>query len=163
MFMGTGMEVSGGRAAHVIGPGEGRVIVAAGARVNLKLTAAETGGACAVVEIGLPPHFAGQAPWVHRQTTALIYVVRGELACTVGQETRLLPAGGMLFVPPGTAYRCWNPTAAGVTYLAHLAPAGPERYWGELAERAALTPVWPSTDLSELHTLGQRYDLFPAK
>jgi mannose-6-phosphate isomerase-like protein (cupin superfamily) len=127
----------------------------------LKVTGEESGGACALVEVTIPPEYAGAGPHRHQVTTAVFYVLHGVIAFTIGQETVIARSGDVVRVPPHTAFRLWNPTLAAATYLTFLTPAGFEQYFVELAELMRDEPVWPPADMSQVWALAARYDLAP--
>jgi mannose-6-phosphate isomerase-like protein (cupin superfamily) len=89
----------------------------------VRVTGGESGGRFTVVEATVPPHFAGRGPAVHPHTTQLFYVIRGELAFTLGHETRIVRPGAVVLVLPGTEYGFWNPTPVPANYLAYTTPA----------------------------------------
>ncbi len=71
--------------ARVISAGDGSTISIAGVTVTMKVTGAETGGACTIFESSIPPHFVGYEPYGHGHATATYYVTSGMLAFTIGK------------------------------------------------------------------------------
>lgn len=134
----------------------------AGVSFALKVTAEESGGICSMVEVTVPPNFAGSAPHIHERTTEVFYLLNGVMAFTLGQETTIVRPGDVLRVPPGMVHRFWNPSAAPATYLAFLTPGGFEGYFVELAERFTNESSWPPADLSQMFAIGAKYDIVPA-
>jgi quercetin dioxygenase-like cupin family protein len=148
------------RTYRIHNPGEGRTVVIDGVSFTLKVTGDETGGAFAVVELTVPPHFSGPGLHVHQQTSEAIYVAQGALAFTLNDETIVAGHGSFLLVTPGTAHRFWNPTAAPATFVAYLSPAGPENYYLDLAALTA-SSSWPVDGQDKLAAVSQQYDLVP--
>ena len=155
------MLTSGNRSTSWVG-NERRQFQVAGVSFALKVTGVESSGACAVVEVTVPPNFAGPAPHLHERTTEVFYLLNGVMAFTLGQETTIARPGDVLRAPAGMAHRFWNPTAAPATYLAFLTPGGFEQYFVELAERFANEPSWPPGNVEQLLAIGAKYDMVPA-
>ena len=59
--------------ARVIGAGDGSTYAIARVTVTMKVTGAETGGACTIFESSIPPHFVGYEPYGHVNATATYY------------------------------------------------------------------------------------------
>jgi mannose-6-phosphate isomerase-like protein (cupin superfamily) len=142
---------------HIVTAGEGTVIKIAGMTITIKVSGAETGGACTIFEATIPPHFAEYGPYAHQQATAIYHVTAGTLAFTVAQETLMVRSGGFVMVPPGEQHKFWNPTATPATCLAYLCPAGFEQYVMALATLAEEEPFWPPVDRSKVAALNERY------
>ncbi len=145
--------------ARVIGTGDGSTISIAGVTVTMKVTGAETGGACTIFESNIHPHFVGYEPYGHVNATAIYYVTSGILAFTIGQETVMVRSGSFVMVPPGEIHKFWNPTATPATCLTYLCPAGFEHYLMALAALADGNVQWSQPDLRKVTTVGTTYDL----
>lgn len=144
---------------HIVNAGEGAVINIAGMTITIKVSGAETGGACTIFEAVIPPHFAEYGPYAHQQATAVYHMTAGMLAFTVGQETIMVRSGGFVMAPPGEPHKFWNPTATPATCLAYLCPAGFEQYVMALAALAEEEPVWPPADKRKVAALNERFAL----
>jgi mannose-6-phosphate isomerase-like protein (cupin superfamily) len=140
-------------------PFEGRVLKIGDMLVTIKVTGAETNGAFAVFEVTAPPHFPGVPAYLHPRATETFYVINGVLAFTLAEETVMVRSGGLITVPPGLLHKFWNPTAAPVTYLTYLSPAGLEQYLIELAAILANAPAASPTDLSQIRALAAKHEL----
>jgi quercetin dioxygenase-like cupin family protein len=141
---------------------EGARLTITGLQLTLRRTAEESGGACAVIEVTVPPHFAGWSPHLHRQTSEFLYLMSGTLAFTLDQETVIARPGSFVHVTPGVLHRYWNPTAAPATYLAFLTPGGAEQYFVALADLLGAEPTGVPADPSQMTALGLQYDHFMA-
>lgn len=66
----------------------------------------------------------GQAQKVHAHAgaTKFYYVLEGECAFTLGEETRPLGPGGMAWSPPGEAHGVANTSTARAVLLVAMAP-----------------------------------------
>jgi quercetin dioxygenase-like cupin family protein len=59
----------------------------------------------------------------HPHREEIIYVIYGRAEQWVGQEHRILRAGEMAHIPPGTIHATYNPHAEPLVFLAILSPA----------------------------------------
>ncbi len=72
---------------------------------------------------------ANMDPWhchpfhCHPHREEIIYVIYGRAEQWVGQEHRILRAGEMAHIPPGTIHATYNPHAEPLVFLAILSPA----------------------------------------
>jgi quercetin dioxygenase-like cupin family protein len=60
---------------------------------------------------------------VHPHREEIIYVLYGRAEQWVGTERRILRAGEMAHIPPGTVHATYNPYAEPLVFLAILSPA----------------------------------------
>ncbi|MEZ4737656.1 MAG: cupin domain-containing protein, partial [Caldilineaceae bacterium] len=70
----------------------------------IKMTAQESNGALALVELTLSPHFCHLAAHWHRSTTEVIYILNGLVAFTVGDKTFTGAAGRVVTIVPRTVH-----------------------------------------------------------
>lgn len=146
----------------VYAAGEGKIIEIGTVRLTFKATGEQTGGAYALIEVTIPPHFAGPLPHIHKQTTEAYFVLQGTLAFTLGEETIVVRQGGYVLVPPATVHTYWNPAATPATCLTLRTPAGFERYFEALAKLMENETSWPPADMSKVAALGMQFDQYPA-
>ena len=104
-----------------------------GMTITAKVTSADTRDAFAMIEYTAPSKFDVYAPHRHRHVMEVCYVVRGTLACTIGDATITASAGTSLLVPPGVLHIFWNPTPMPVTYLLCCCPDGTEQHVADLS------------------------------
>lgn len=74
-----------------------------GLRVEIHLTAADTGGACCLI-VDHPPVGWSLPAHRHARETEVIHVVAGEFAVTVDGERRITGPGDTITIPPGTEH-----------------------------------------------------------
>ncbi len=122
-----------GAGGIVLGPGQGKTITTLGSRMGYKATSEDTGGLYGLVEYTAGPEFTGPPPHVHPEMEEAFYVLSGEFAILVGEETVRVPAGGFVLVPRGTVHTFSNPSATPSTFLLIVSPGGFEKYFEELA------------------------------
>jgi quercetin dioxygenase-like cupin family protein len=150
-----------GQVNHVRNPQEGKRVVVGSMQVTIKATGAETGGRFALVEVTVPPYFAGIWPHLHQETSEAIYLTQGMLAVTLGEETMVVRQGSFILVPPKQTHRFWNPTATTATFLAYFTPAGVEEFFEVLSRMEPLEESHLPGALAEVWELGMRYDHYP--
>ncbi len=141
--------------------GEGETITALGTTITYRVSTEATGGAWALLEYIMPPHFAGPALHRHGHTTELFYIVDGTAAFTLGDETITATPGTSVHIPPGVVHTFFNPTAAPVTFLLWIAPGAFAGYFDELFALVRAEPAWPPADRRKLEALIARYDSLP--
>jgi quercetin dioxygenase-like cupin family protein len=162
----VGVEIDGAvkskeQAGYVHNPHEGKVYTIGSMLVTIKASSAETEGRYALIEVTIPPYFAGIWPHLHQQTAEAIYLTQGMLAVTLGEETMVVRQGSFVLVPPNQAHRVWNPAATQATFLAYFSPAGAEGFFEALAEMDLPEGIQPPAVTAEVWTLGKRFDYFP--
>ncbi len=131
-----------------------------GSLVELKATAAETGGAYAVTVHTIPPGLNPAPAHRHADKNEGFYVLDGSLTVQLGGDWREVAAGTFLYIPRGTVHGIWNRTAAPARLLAVFEPAGFEQFFVELgvpAESGAPPPPLGPPDLARLHSVAARY------
>lgn len=112
-------------------PGTGRMVALAGDVYTLKLSAADTGGRCAVLEFVVPPG-GGPAPHAHTREDEAFYVYEGEVTFTVGGQTSTLGPGGFTCPPRGVTHQFKNNGTVPAKMVVVLTPAGGEEMFFEV-------------------------------
>ena len=114
----------------VLGPGEGEAHTNhLGARILIRMSGRETGGAYAVVEAEQPVDSPAAPLHVHDREDEAIQVLEGQLIVEVDGHKYDAPAGSLVFIPRGTAQRFWNPGPGNARYQSVFTPAGQEDYF----------------------------------
>lgn len=144
-----------GPAATVLGPGEGEAMPIFGSTLTIKAGAAETGGAVGVVDYTAAPGFPGPPPHLHHETVDMFFVLEGELAMQLGDETLSVAPGGFVLVPPGTVHTFSNPADAPARFLGLVSPAGFEQYFRDLRDASTNGPPDPAV----IREISSRYDI----
>lgn len=134
-------------------PGEGEQIGGPTA-VTIKATGEETSGSFYLGEAVVASGFPGPPPHFHERLHDMFYVLDGTLTMRLGDETRELPAGSFVCVPPGVIHTFSNPGEVPVRFLNFNTPAGWENYMRDLG--AALAKGTPSQE--EIGQIASRYD-----
>ncbi|CAM3571717.1 cupin domain-containing protein [Tsukamurella ocularis] len=100
---------------------------ASGPRVALFADASATGGAASVQRVHLPAGADGASPHFHTRSTEVFYVLDGSLEMLVGDDLRVVEAGGLAVIPPNTVHAFAAGPAAPAAALIVLTP-GVERF-----------------------------------
>jgi quercetin dioxygenase-like cupin family protein len=117
------------------GRGAGEVLTyPRGGHIEVKVAAAETGGAFALLEFNVPPGGTGSPLHYHLETQETFYLLEGELTLTMGERTERVVAGSLAHIPPRVAHRFVNDGPGVARLLIVLAPGSFEAYFRDLAE-----------------------------
>jgi mannose-6-phosphate isomerase-like protein (cupin superfamily) len=122
--------------AFVSLPGEGRAIDGAAFSIRVRVPSEAVGGALGVIEMVAAPGAKGP-PVLHRHTDIDWHghVLEGTVAMELDGSVVTLPAGSMVLVPRGTAFRWWNDSATDpVRWVCTYTPGGFERYFTDMAD-----------------------------
>src|SRR4051812_5957358 len=122
----------------VILPGERDTLAVRGNSLAYRAEASDTNGAYGLVDYTAAPAFPGPPAHVHDAMVDTFFVLEGELALTVGDETIAAPAGTYVLVPPRVVHAFSNPADAPARFLSAHVPGGFEQYFREIA--AGRTP-----------------------
>src|SRR3954453_3793989 len=114
-----------------------------GTLVRVVLDGATTGGRFGLAELTLP---RGAAPPMHSHPQdETFYVLEGEVAMWVGDETRTCRTGATGFAPAGTPHG-WRVVSDTARMLILSTPSGIEEYFRALGEPAAYPWLQPPPD-----------------
>lgn len=89
--------------AYSLNPGEGRALWHLGALLTFKALGAETNGHFWALE-GLADHHMAVPLHSHSHEDEVWYVLDGEIAFTVGEQTQLAGPGTFLYIPRNTPH-----------------------------------------------------------
>jgi len=153
-----------GQTSQVWNPQEGKALTLGTLQLTLKATGTETGGHFSLVEVTVPPYFSDIWPHFHQESSKAIYLIRGMLAVTLGEETMVVRQGSVILVPPKQVHRFWNPAATPATFLIYFTPAGAEGFYEALARTGLLDDeaAQPAV-IAEIWALAMNFDHYPAK
>ena len=121
---------------RVVLPGEGRALrTPSGARVLVRLSSAETGGALTVLETSRELGDA-RGPRAHRHTNMeeTFFVVEGSYVFELEGQPFDAPAGTAIFLPRGIRHRFRSTGATPGRVLSFAVPGGIDSFFEEVAD-----------------------------
>lgn len=119
--------------------------------IFVKLTSAETGGLCTLIQDNLKPGF-DLALHLHRRHTEVFYILDGEIEFTVGDDMFTARAGAVIYIPPGIPHAAKSDESGRMLML--YTPGGFDEF---LAELSRLTPE-QSNDQALMAAINEKYD-----
>lgn len=115
--------------------------------VVVRLSSDDTDGAFSLLEYTAPPGGPSPALHVHEETDEVIFVLDGELQCTIMEETVTAGPGGTVWIPRGSPHTFEVAGSREVWFLLLYSPAGFEGYFEEMGEFLdSLQPGPPDMD-----------------
>lgn len=133
--------------------GDGDSVSLRGTRVVFKVRSDQSDGASCTEWVTTPGFDTGLH--VHERLEETWYVLDGELAFQVGDESFRATPGSCVFVPPHAPHAFANRTDAPAKFLLMMSPASHDRYFIELAD--ILTRSGPP-DSDAIAALRAKYD-----
>ena len=124
---------------HHVPPGEGPCICYGGLELNVKLSAADSGGEATLIEGLIPPN-AGPPLHVHQKEHETYYVLEGTFEFVCGDEQVAGGPGTFVFAPRGFPHRYKNVGTERGRILFGFTPGGIEAFFNELGNEPELTP-----------------------
>jgi mannose-6-phosphate isomerase-like protein (cupin superfamily) len=114
-------------------------------RADVLLRGEDSGGRIALVEMKVEAGFAGPPKHTHELWDEGFYVVEGEVAIQVAEQTLMATPGMFAFAPRTVPHTFANPGDKDARMLVLLTPAGFERYIAGEEDRksgAARVAAW---------------------
>ena len=140
----------------VMQAGEGRVVNAGPMSLRVIEDGSHTSGTHAVIEFTFPGPFS-PPPHVHHQHEEVIYVLEGEIALLVRDETVRLGPGGAFVTPIGLPHTFSNGGSGPLRFLLTISPASHLAYFEAMAEAMQAARGMP--DPQTVMAIMQRYGL----
>ena len=139
----------------------GEKVWIAGDTVQIKASAAQTGGAYTMIEVLASPG-NGPPPHIHKNEDETIYVLEGKFEILNGEQLIRAKPDALAFVPRGTVhrFRCVGEMPGRI--LAIYTPGGIEGFFREAglpAVRDSPAPPVDSAEIARTDKAGQRYGL----
>ncbi len=152
-----------------IDPGAGEALSVAGGAYRILLTSAQTNGACAIIEMNVPPN-GGPGPHAHKDIQESFYVLEGEVVIRSETQTYTARKGAFVNIPFGGAIHNFkNESAEMARLLCIVSPAGMDEMFREISRPATagtlLPPPSPPTPelIAQMKKMGEKYgqEFFP--
>ncbi len=121
----------------VIPPGEGKIIRAFGAELEVHLTGEQTGGRSMLATTHQPPHSDGPPVHYHEKEDELFFVLEGRMAFLCDGQWKELGPGGVAFAPRLSVHTLKNVGDTPAKVLTYAAPSGFEVFFARCAEEFA--------------------------
>lgn len=155
----AGMKESMQKNAVTLMPGGGPTLMFMGMHIAYKVSAAETDGAWALLELLLPPHFSGLPLHWHESTHQGFYVLQGRITFQLGTQIFTADPGAFVDVPTYVRHTFGNLHDQPARLLEVIMPGGLEDSFKELI---SFTQSEPALLLQphKLMDLFERYDTF---
>jgi len=141
--------------AKVVGPQDGKAGFLGSIGVRFMIDGDEAGGGFSLVEYPMGPR-ARAAP-LHRHTREddYSYVLEGRMGALLGDEVLEAGPGDLVFKPRNQWHTFWNAGDEPCRILEIIAPAGFERFFGELVDLGGVAQADPQV----MGELCARYEL----
>lgn len=157
-------------AVITIDPGAGDALAVAGGVYRILLSGAQTNGACAIIEMTVPPN-GGPGPHAHKDVQESFYVLEGEVVIRSETQTYTARKGAFVNIPFGGAVHNFkNESAEPARLLCIVTPSGMDEMFKEIGKplMQGETPPPPSPPTPEMmgrmKQIGEKYaqEFFPA-
>jgi quercetin dioxygenase-like cupin family protein len=136
----TGMQLASEFATpKLLGPGAGKALSVLGDRVTIKVSSAETGGACAVIEDVCPPQ-GGPPLHIHQWEDEAFYVLEGEYEFRLGDQRVRAGKGAFAYLPRGIAHTFKNVGTTPGRHITTIIPGGFERFFERVDQLSQAGP-----------------------
>ena len=146
----------------VIGPGEGKIVWAAGDHYTFKVTSQDTGGTYSLFE-GLVPPWAGPPPHFHQREFEAFYILEGELTFHSEAGSVVAGPGNYAHIPMNLLHTFRNESNRPVRMLAIVSPGGMENFLEEIGRQvydrtATPAPITPA-DIEKIVATASKYGI----
>lgn len=138
-------------APRYLAAGEGKNYEWGKDHLFVKLSNAQTGGLCTLIEDNLKPGF-DLGLHMHRKHTEIFYILDGEVEFTVGDKSVTATRGAVIYVPHGTPHAVKS--AKGGKMLMFYTPGGFDEMLVEISEASLIQRINPMAKAR----LNEKYD-----
>lgn len=141
--------------AKVLGPGQGRIGFLGSIGVRFMIDGLESGGGFSLIEHPMSPKALAAPIHRHAREDEYSFVLEGSVGALLGDEVLIGKPGDLIFKPRNQWHTFWNAGDTPARILEMIAPAGFEKFFGELDDLGGVTNADPAT----LGALCERYSL----
>ncbi len=139
----------------LIGPRDGKAVFLGSIGVRFMIWGEEAGEQFSLVEHPMSPRALAAPLHRHSREDEYSYVLRGRLGALLGDDVVFAEPGDLVFKPRNQWHTFWNASDEPASILEIIAPAGFERFFGELSDQGGVADMKPSV----LSRLCERYGL----
>lgn len=136
------------REAIILSDGQGRPVSLFGNTLMVKADSEQTGGAYALIEYNVAPHFQGTPLHIQHNEDEAFYILDGTLTFQLDDRRIEAPVGSYVFIPRGLVHAWWNASDVSARFLVIESPGGVEKCF-EAVSQAAKTRDLPERGLDE--------------
>ena len=122
---------------------------------RLLITTEDAGGRLGIVESPIEAGVLASPLHIHSREDGWWYILEGNFAAQVGDETVEAEPGSLVRAPRGIPHTYWNPGPGPARYLELFSPGGLERYFEQIATLLAVQPP----DIERILELPEEYGL----
>ncbi|MCW3024644.1 MAG: cupin protein [Solirubrobacterales bacterium] len=140
---------------RVLGPEEGRAGSLGSIGVRFMIEGDLSDGGFSLVEHPMPPRALAAPLHRHNREDEYRYVLTGRMGALLGEDVLEAGPGDLVFKPRGEWHTFWNAGEEPCRILEIIAPAGFERFFGELLDLGGVLEADPEA----MAELCQRYEL----
>jgi len=141
--------------ARVVGPDDGKAGFLGSIGVRFMIDGDEAGGDFSLVEHPMSAHALAAPLHRHTREDEYSYVLEGRMGALLGDEELVAGPGDLVFKPRNQWHTFWNAGDEPCRILEIIAPAGFEKFFGELVDLGGAGAAEPEA-MMELCT---RYEL----
>jgi mannose-6-phosphate isomerase-like protein (cupin superfamily) len=142
-------------APKIVGPADGKAGFLGSIGVRFMIDGDETEQGFSLVEHPMSPHALAAPLHLHTREDEYSYVLEGRIGAMLGDELVEAGPGDLVFKPRNQWHTFWNAGDEPCRILEIIAPAGFEKFFGELSDMGGAIEATPD----ELTALGERYGL----
>jgi mannose-6-phosphate isomerase-like protein (cupin superfamily) len=121
----------------IVGPADGELVLSGPTQMRILEDGSHTAHRLGLGEITIAPHTDGPPQHRHAQHDEGFYVLSGTIRFTVGTESRDVPAGTLVMVPPGAPHTFANPGDVPAVMLNTFTPDLYVQYFRDLRDMIA--------------------------
>jgi quercetin dioxygenase-like cupin family protein len=122
--MKTIQNIPNQNAVKFVPSGTGPMYCGPGDKVTFLLTGEQSGGACFIFEVMVPPG-GGPMPHIHRNEDESFYLLEGTLTIQAGGRSYQASPGDFIRLPRGVAHSFKNNGNANAKMVVTISPGGP--------------------------------------
>jgi quercetin dioxygenase-like cupin family protein len=130
-------------AAKVVGPRDGKAGFLGSIGVRFMIDGGETDGGFSLVEHPMSARALAAPLHRHTREDEYSYVLEGHIGALLGDEVVTASPGDLVFKPRNQWHTFWNAGDEPARILEIIAPAGFERFFGELVDLGGVTQAKP--------------------